>query len=39
LPKLFHADSLATIAVFMEEPKGKTAETLPDGTIQMIDVA
>jgi len=31
--------TLAIIATFMEEPKGQTAETLPDGTVQMIDVA
>jgi len=26
------------ILVFLEEPKGQIAETLPDGTVQMIDV-
>jgi len=26
------------IVVFLEEPKGQIAETLPDGTVQMIDV-
>jgi len=26
------------IAFFLEEPKGQIAETLPDGTVQMIDV-
>ena len=26
------------ILLFLEEPKGKIAETLPDGTVQMIDV-
>ncbi len=26
------------IIVFLEEPKGQIAETLPDGTVQMIDV-
>jgi len=31
--------TLVIIAIFMEEPKGQTAETLPDGTVQMIDVA
>ena len=28
----------ALIAIFLEEPKGQIAETLPDGTVQMIDV-
>ena len=31
--------TLAIVVTFMEEPKGQTAETLPDGTVQMIDVA
>lgn len=26
------------ILIFLEEPKGQIAETLPDGTVQMIDV-
>ena len=26
------------IIIFLEEPKGQIAETLPDGTVQMIDV-
>ncbi len=26
------------IVIFLEEPKGQIAETLPDGTVQMIDV-
>jgi NNP family nitrate/nitrite transporter-like MFS transporter len=26
------------ILLFLEEPKGKIAETMPDGTVQMIDV-
>jgi len=26
------------ILFFLEEPKGQMAETLPDGTVQMIDV-
>ncbi len=26
------------IALYLEEPKGQMAETLPDGTVQMIDV-
>jgi len=26
------------ILIFLEEPKGQMAETLPDGTVQMIDV-
>ncbi len=28
----------ALIVFFLEEPKGQIAETLPDGTVQMIDV-
>jgi len=28
----------ALILIFLEEPKGQIAETLPDGTVQMIDV-
>jgi len=28
----------ALIVLFLEEPKGQIAETLPDGTVQMIDV-
>ncbi len=27
------------IGIFMEEPKGHTAETLPDGTVQLIEVS
>ncbi|MGV6859911.1 MAG: NarK family nitrate/nitrite MFS transporter [bacterium] len=27
------------VALFMEEPKGHTAETLPDGTVQLIEVS
>ena len=30
--------TLAVIALFMREPEGQIAETLPDGTVQMIDV-
>ncbi|MDH5219327.1 MAG: MFS transporter, partial [Gammaproteobacteria bacterium] len=26
------------IVLFLEEPKGQMVETLPDGTVQMIDV-
>jgi len=26
------------ISIFLEEPKGQISETLPDGTVQMIDV-
>jgi NNP family nitrate/nitrite transporter-like MFS transporter len=26
------------VFLFFEDPKGQTAETLPDGTVQMIDV-
>ncbi len=29
---------LALIVFFLEEPSGKMAETLPDGTVQLIDV-
>ncbi|MCF6256009.1 MAG: MFS transporter [Gammaproteobacteria bacterium] len=29
---------LLLILAFLEEPKGQTAETMPDGTVQMIDV-
>ncbi|MCF6337753.1 MAG: MFS transporter [Gammaproteobacteria bacterium] len=29
---------LLLILVFLEEPKGQTAEIMPDGTVQMIDV-
>ena len=29
---------LALILFFLEEPQGQMAETLPDGTVQMIDV-
>ena len=30
--------ALAAVLLFLEEPKGHTAEVLPDGTIQMIEV-
>ena len=30
--------TLAFVALFMREPKGQIAETLPDGTVQLIDV-
>ncbi len=30
--------TLIIVALFMEEPSGQTAEVLPDGTVQMIDV-
>jgi len=26
------------VIVLLEEPRGQTAEVLPDGTVQMIDV-
>jgi len=29
---------LALIVFFLEEPSGQMAETLPDGTVQLIDV-
>ncbi|MCF6338956.1 MAG: hypothetical protein L3J84_13600 [Gammaproteobacteria bacterium] len=29
---------LLLILAFLEEPKGQTAEIMPDGTVQMIDV-
>lgn len=29
---------LLLILVFLEEPKGQTAEIMPDGTVQMIDI-
>lgn len=31
--------SLTAVALFLEEPKGRMAEVLPDGTVQMIDVS
>ena len=44
-PKLFFlsitATSLVTVfavAFFLKEPSGATAEILPDGTVQMIEV-
>ncbi|MEO1956722.1 MAG: MFS transporter, partial [Methylophilaceae bacterium] len=30
---------LTCILVFLEEPKGQTAEVLEDGTVQLIDVS
>jgi len=30
--------ALAAVLLFLEEPKGHTAEVLPDGTVQMIEV-
>lgn len=30
---------LLAILLFLEEPKGQTAEVMPDGTVQMIDVS
>ena len=29
----------ALLQIFLEEPKGQIAETLPDGSVQLIDVA
>jgi NNP family nitrate/nitrite transporter-like MFS transporter len=29
---------LAGVALFLKEPRGATAEVLPDGTVQMIEV-
>ncbi len=31
--------SLASVVFFLEEPEGQMAEVLPDGTVQMIEVA
>ena len=31
--------TLVAVAMFLEEPKGHMAEVLPDGTVQMIEVA
>jgi len=30
--------TIAATAIFLDEPEGQTAEVLPDGTVQMIDV-
>ena len=30
--------TLVIVALFLDEPEGKMAEILPDGTVQLIDV-
>ena len=32
------AVALFSVVVFLDEPRGQTAEILPDGTVQMIEV-
>jgi MFS transporter, NNP family, nitrate/nitrite transporter len=31
--------AIAAVLLFLREPKGRMAEVLPDGTVQMIEVS